>query len=580
MPKARRPSAAAAAADTRPAFNRPPGAKVKPTKKKESPAVSPKRTPRPGAKDSPTTSPIKQTHRHTEQHHRHASSKYPSRSRAKHISSISNDSANHLLSADSLAKLNAHNEKVEVQQKELQRKKKEKQYRNIGAQKRRKKNRNVSGAIVEEGRAKERRAHVRHRGGAGSVKEFLRHRGGKGNRGRGLSRKALVIVAVIVIILLIILIPVGVLVVGRRSEDTTPSTGVSTANLKDVDPNSIPAAAKGTDLDPFTWHDTTDFNVTYTDEEVGGLSVMGLMSEYDDSTRPNDNVPPLNEQFDYGKVPIRGVNVGGWLAIEPFISPSLFDEFATDDDVVDEYTLTKKLGPGPAKTTLEAHYATFINEQSFVEIVEAGFDHVRMPFGYWAVRTYEGDPYVPKTSWRYLLRAIEWCRKYGLRVKLDVHGLPGSQNGWNHSGKWGPIGWLNGSDGNVNGQRSLDMHDQLSQFFAQDRYKNIVTLYGLANEPKMKGGGNQEAVLQWNQQAIDLIRGNGFTQYIVFGDGFIALDKWEGEFQDVDEDLIMDTHQYVIFNTEQLGFSRQDKINMACQGWSRMFAKANDPSTG
>lgn len=38
---------------------------------------------------------------------------------------------------------------------------------------------------------------------------------------------------------------------------------------------------------------------------------MGLFSEWDDSARANDKVPPLNEPFDYGKQPIRGVNVGG-----------------------------------------------------------------------------------------------------------------------------------------------------------------------------------------------------------------------------------------------------------------------------
>jgi hypothetical protein len=34
------------------------------------------------------------------------------------------------------------------------------------------------------------------------------------------------------------------------------------------------------------------------------------------------------------------------------------------------------------------------------------------------------------TSWsRYALRAFQWARKYGLRVDLDLHTIPGSQNG-------------------------------------------------------------------------------------------------------------------------------------------------------
>jgi len=30
---------------------------------------------------------------------------------------------------------------------------------------------------------------------------------------------------------------------------------------------------------------------------------------------------------------------------------------------------------------------------------------------------------------RYILRILSWCRKYGLRVNLDLHTIPGSQNG-------------------------------------------------------------------------------------------------------------------------------------------------------
>ena len=584
MPKPRRESAAAA--DNRPAFNRPPGAKTRPAAAAAAAAdeiipATPKRTTRPKAKESPATSPVKKTS--GEKHRGHGRSppkSSPAKDTAKHASSSSYNSTSQLLSADSLAKLNAHNEKVEIQEKELQRKRKENQYKNVGknvsGQKRRKKNREVSGMRMEEGRANEKHAYVRRRGGAASVQEFMRKRGGNG---QGPSRRCLVVLVVIAIILLVIFVPVGVLVIGRNSQQSASSSGPSNANLKNVDPNSIPPAAKGTDTDPFTWYDTSDFNVTYTAETVGGLSVMGLMSEWDDSERPNNNVPPLEDRFAYGSMPIRGVNVGGWLSIEPFITPSLFNTFTASDNVVDEYTLTERLGPGPAKQLLEAHYATFVTEQTFVDIVEAGMDHVRIPFSYWAVTTYDGDPYVPKTSWRYLLRGIEWCRKHGLRVKLDLHGAPGSQNGWNHSGRWGTVGWLNGADGALNGQRSLDIHNQLSQFFAQDRYKNVVTIYGLVNEPKMMTLPTQ-AVLQWNEQAIDIIRKNGIQQYIAFGDGFLGLNKWNGLFENVDQALVMDTHQYVIFNNEQLAFTHQNKINMACQGWSSMLSAANNPSTG
>lgn len=342
--------------------------------------------------------------------------------------------------------------------------------------------------------------------------------------------------------------------------------------------DDIPKSAQGTALDPFTWYDTTDFNVTYTAATVGGLSIMGLNSTWDDKMQANENVPALNQAWQYGTMPVRGVNLGGWLSIEPFITPSFFSQYTTHDNVVDEYTLCSKLGATKAKSTIEQHYSEFVSEQTFADIQAAGFDHVRIPFSYWAVTTYDGDPYVPLVSWRYLLRGIEWARKYGLRINLDLHGAPGSQNGWNHSGRQGNINWLNGTDGALNGQRTLDIHNQLSTFFAQPRYKNIVTMYGLVNEPRMVVL-DTDTVLNWTSSAIDIVRKNNITAIIVFGDGFMGLDNWQGKLQNY-ENLLLDVHQYVIFNTDQIALKHSDKINFACGGWTAQTTRSMNKATG
>ena len=331
-------------------------------------------------------------------------------------------------------------------------------------------------------------------------------------------------------------------------------------------------------MDPWTWYDTVDFNVTYTDETVGGLSVMGLNSTWDDTTRANENVPPLNEKFPYGSKPIRGVNLGGWLSIEPWITPSLFNAYSSTDNVVDEWTLSQKLGSSAA-AKLEKHYATFIREDDFVDIKNAGLDHVRIQFSYWAIKTYDGDPYVAQISWRYLLRAIEYCRKYGLRVKLDLHAIPGSQNGWNHSGHLGAIAWLNGTDGSLNAQRSLELHDQLSKFFAQDRYKNVVTVYGLVNEPLMLALPT-ESVLDWTTQATQKVQKNGLTATIVFHDGFLTLNKWYSMMKNGPPNMMLDTHQYTIFNTGEIVLNHTAKVDLICTSWYPMIQKTNSTSAG
>ncbi|KAI5291162.1 hypothetical protein KEM54_006073 [Ascosphaera aggregata] len=407
-------------------------------------------------------------------------------------------------------------------------------------------------------------------------------------------RKQLLVGLLICALLLIIIVPAAV--VGSRKSNSGGSGKLSNGPgqddslypgdtpynkaLEQISHDDIPGNARGTYIDPFTWYDTRDFNLTFTDEMIGGLSIIGLNSTWNDSMQANEHVPALDKDFQYGKTPIRGVSLGGWLSIEPFITPSLFEPY--HNRVVDEWTLMKKLG-SESKNTIEKHYATFVQEHTFAEIREAGFDHVRIPFSYWAVKTFDGDEYLPLVSWRYLLRGIEWARKYGLRVLLDLHGIPGSQNGWNHSGRQGTVGWLNGTHRDRNAQRGIDIHDQLSKFFAQDRYKNVIGIYGLANEPLMINL-NITDVINWNVQAIKTVRDNGLKQWIAFGDGFLKLTRWRTMMQNVDDKLMLDTHQYTIFNLGQIGMTHEAKLKQVCSddtgGWIKMLEDSNTRGNG
>ena len=83
----------------------------------------------------------------------------------------------------------------------------------------------------------------------------------------------------------------------------------------------------------------------------------------------------------------------------------------------------------------------------------------------------------------YFLKAIQWARKYGLRINLDFHAVPGSQNGWNHSGRFGSINLLNGPMGCANAQRTLDYIRVLAEFISQPQYRDVVTMFGIVNEP-------------------------------------------------------------------------------------------------
>ena len=522
--------------------------------------------------------------------------KNPSQSPAKKAatpiaeSSSTSASSSQALSFDSLAKLDAANEKSAAAGVK-EREKREKREKAKGLEVKHKEKPTAAGRVVKEkyGRRKEGREKKRIVSGA-VLEEGRGRRGGyfgDGNGGRKIGRGVWLLIG-LGILLLIILIPVGVVVLGKKkngsssssssSSSTAAAATPSTANLNGISENDIPPSARGTVMDPFTWYDTKDFNVTYTNTTVGGLPIIGLNSTWDDTARANENTPPLNQNWTYGpSAPVRGVNLGGWLSLEPFITPSLFNSYQAGMGIVDEYTLSQHLGPQAAQT-LEKHYATFVTEQTFADIQAAGLDHVRIPYSYWAITTYPGDPYVAKISWRYLLRGIEWARKYGLRVNLDLHALPGSQNGWNHSGRQGAIGWLNGTDGALNAQRSLDLHAQISAFFAQPRYANVLAFYGLVNEPRMTRLQVAD-VLAWTTSAVELVRANGITQTIAFADGFLGLPNWQGKLQGI-PGLVLDAHQYVIFNQAQIAFTHQNKLDFACSGWTSQTVTSMNPATG
>lgn len=506
-------------------------------------------------------------------------------------SSGSTLSSGNPLSLDALAKLDAINEKTDGHGGFQEREKIERVYSekrttrekvvtgrvDKGKPKHRRRNdgkserRRVSGPLLEEGRGPRR-----YRGGYASADES-----DEGER-RWFKKKKWIALG---ILLLLTVIVVAAVVASKKSSGGGGSAGStgsggdpSNSNLNGISESDIPTAAKNTILDPFTWYDTTDFNVTYTNTTFGGLPIMGLNSTWNDTVKANQYVPELDKPWAYGQMPIRGINLGGWLSIEPFITPSLFNTYKSNQGIIDEWTLSKQLGPSTAAKTIEKHYSQFITEADFVAIQAAGFDHVRIPYSYWAVTTYPGDPYVPKISWRYLLRGIEYARKYGLRVNLDLHGLPGSQNGWNHSGRQGTISWLNGTDGQLNAQRSLDLHTQLSTFFAQPRYKNVITIYGLVNEPKMTELSISD-VVAWTTSATQIVRKSGMNQTVAFGDGFLGLAKWQGQLQGV-EGLVLDAHEYTIFDANLIVMNHTAKASYACEGWTGQMKASLDTTTG
>ncbi|KAG9242602.1 glycoside hydrolase superfamily [Calycina marina] len=70
----------------------------------------------------------------------------------------------------------------------------------------------------------------------------------------------------------------------------------------------------------------------------------------------------------------RELNIGGWLVLEPWITPSIFHNINQSLGIVDEFTLTKKLGTDAAFAIQQPHWDTWCTYIDFQKIADAGFN--------------------------------------------------------------------------------------------------------------------------------------------------------------------------------------------------------------
>ncbi|KAI0727191.1 glycoside hydrolase superfamily [Fomitopsis betulina] len=380
-------------------------------------------------------------------------------------------------------------------------------------------------------------------------------------------RRIFLIIGGVSLIIIVVVVVVAVTLATRTSGSSqgggksgSGSTGGKTT-----------AAITGGDGSTVTMDDGSTF--TYSNK-FGGYWYFDPQNPLTNYARAQSWTPAMNETFEYGTDNIRGVNLGGWLVPEPFIAPALFEPYANSSyPAVDEWTLSYNLmnetSQGGLKGVMTNHYETFITEQDFAEIAGAGLNHVRIPIGYWAIETWNGEPFLEKVSWTYFLKAIEWARKYGLRINLDFHALPGSQNGWNHSGKLGSINVLYGPMGFANAQRSLGYIRTLAEFISQPQYSNVVTIFGITNEPMGTTMG-QSQLSSYYVQAYEIVRtasgiGAGKGPYVLYHDGFYELSQWAGFLTGADR-IAIDNHPYICFGG-QSSEPYSARLTVPCDTW-------------
>lgn len=104
---------------------------------------------------------------------------------------------------------------------------------------------------------------------------------------------------------------------------------------------------------------------------------------------------------------LQGVNLGGWLVLEKWMTPSLFD----GTTAADETYFCHDLGEDRARERLKTFRDTFIQRRDFAEIADHGFNAVRIPVPFFIFE--DIGPYIH--CYEYLDRAFEWAEEFQLK---------------------------------------------------------------------------------------------------------------------------------------------------------------------
>ncbi|KAE8878293.1 hypothetical protein PF005_g7431 [Phytophthora fragariae] len=210
----------------------------------------------------------------------------------------------------------------------------------------------------------------------------------------------------------------------------------------------------------------------------------------------------------------RGVNLGGWLVAEHWMSVDAAFWGGVDDRVANsgEYsTITKAASPDDVRVKIGSHHAAFISEVDIQQIAAAGLNTVRVPVGFWILGYDNHDP-SNQREWQaytrgtivYLDQLIRsWAIKYNVAVLISLHAAKGSQNGADHSSPASP-GHSLWSQYSENVANSIEV----ARFLA-DRYLHDEAFLGigLLNEP---GGSTDQTLLyQFYQDAYRAVRSTG-----------------------------------------------------------------------
>lgn len=253
---------------------------------------------------------------------------------------------------------------------------------------------------------------------------------------------------------------------------------------------------------------------------------------------------------------IKGVNLGNWLVLEKWMSPELFAGTTAED----EYYLPSQLPKDVYEARIQQHRAEYITERDFVTIKGMGLNTIRIPVPYFIFG--DREPFIGCID--RLDNAFAWAERYGLKILIDLHTAPDSQNGFDNGGISGVCKFFQEPEeiefvytvlerlseryGKREGLWGIEI---LNEPVSKEMWETmgVAQRYKPVDEKKAEGscGYEPEELRKFYLTAYEKINKHlGEDKVVVIHDGF-DLTAWKDFMQeDKYSNVVLDTHQYLM----------------------------------
>lgn len=223
-----------------------------------------------------------------------------------------------------------------------------------------------------------------------------------------------------------------------------------------------------------------------------------------------------------------GVNLGGWLVLEKWMTPTLFKGSDAPDEqsfILEEF----------AATRIRQHRQQFIGEADIAWLAKKGVTALRIPVGFWLFGDY--PPYGGCVD--YLDWAIEMAEKYSLSVVIELHRAPGSQDGHDNSLHGDRALWFKDEKYR---QQTLDVLEKIAIRYGQ---KKSVWGIGILNEPKLITPSRFLTTRRFYRQAYERMTPHMRSgMAVIFSDGFLPRLMSGAVLATKSHPAVMDVHLY------------------------------------